>query len=1051
MGDPQNRRIGMNPVTHTFYRLPLACALAALLSPAWPLVPASRAAEFMTLDLAPHWFRSWHNFQPHPLWNPPPGGRQTLNEIPWDLSGVVQLFGYGRAHSQESRPPSITLSVEQRFTVLHLLHFTEFVASRGEAMVRVVFRYDDGQENDIVLRYGLHVLDWRHAYTWPSVGDPASSMIWQAPHPAELHGPFATVLCHTPLANPRPDAAVRTIELRSLFPNASYSLAAVTLQHDPPASDPILDPGRHPTLEPQREPTRQVIRLVDAEDGAPVAHAIVTAWVHLDDVRWAWGKYPTDESGRTTLHLPSHGIGRIDLIAVGREHAPIWTTAPPPTAPPSGQPPSEFVIELNRGRTIGGRVVDIEREPVAQAAVVASHVLQAHDGNYIGYDWPKTQSDADGTWSVHAAPEDIDLLTLHVSHPDFLPAGYEQDTSPLPYTVTRTELLSGRATLELSRGLSLTGRVADDEGAPLASAQITLFEGSTPRADRRVTIAGADGRFQLGPLSVGDARVLVRAPGYAPLLLPVRLEPDMEPLRLTLARASSLRLQLAEATGEPVVGAHVMLVSWEGDRWLDWFARTDRDGRIDWAEAPSAAEYQIWHPDHAPQLARLEPANDILDLAMGGNRITGLVLDDTTGEPVSTFVVIPGMLFAPQHTNWERHRAQTGRDGRFSLREDAPEQQGIRGIQRRVMVEAPGYLPAVSDAVRAPTNLVLRLTQGTGPKGIVRGPDGLPVSGAEVTMAAENRFVHMDQPPSFRQMGSGTLIVQTDSNGSFELPAQVDIRAVYAAHEQGLGVVSHDDLARTGTIQLQPWGRVEGVLKVGDAVTEDQTVSLHRPQGRPIDDRPAGRLALFLRTQPDPDGRFVFPLVPPVELEAALQWPPHPSHEIAWSHPVQLTVRSAATNHIVIGGTGRTVIGRVRIEGLQDGELDFQRDVQRLRRVPQVRPPDLRPPDRAVSPEAMQTAMQEHQQRLRTFWESEDGRRAALDSGSYVLRFQSDGSFRCDNVPPGTYSLVLRFTRAGAQPWEAVPLLNHSREISIPDESEPLDLGELVLRAGASP
>jgi hypothetical protein len=1038
----------MNPLTQTMNRTSVTCVLAALLGAGSLFPPASQAEDFSTVDLAPHWFRSWHNFQPHPLWNPPPGGRQTLNGIPWELSGVVQFFGYGRAHSQESRPPSITLSVEQQITVLHLLHFTEFVVRRGEPVVRVVFRYADGQETDAVLRYGMHVLDWRHAYTWPSASDPASAMVWQAPHPAELRGPFATVLIHTPVANPRPDATVRTIELRSLFPEATYSLAGVTLQHAPSATDAILATGRHPALEPEREPERRVIRLVDAEDGAPVVHGIVTAWVSLDDVRWAWGKYPTDESGRLTLHLPPGAAQRIDLIAVGPEHAPDWAIIPPYEAGTSGESPSEIVVELNRGRVIGGRVVDGNGDPIADATVAASHVIQSSDGNYIGYDWPKTRTGADGTWSLHAAPDDIDLLTLHVSHREFLPAGLEVDDDPIPYTVTRSDLFALRATLELSPGLSLAGLVADDDGAPVASARITFFEGSTARAERLESTADAHGRFQLGPLVAGDATLLVRAPGFAPLLLPVRLEPNLEPVRVTLARAPALQLELADPEGAPVVDARVMLVSWEGERWLDWFAETDRDGRIDWTEAPAEAEYLIWHPDYPAQLSRLEPTDDVLKLPFGdSNRIAGEVLDDETGEPVPAFSVIPGMAFTPEHTNWERHRTQAGRDGRFSLRDETPDMPGIHGMQRRVMVMAPGYLPLVSDAVSGPTNLVLRLTRGTGPKGVVLAPDGLPVSGAEVTMAAENQFAYMDQPPRFRQMGSGTIIAMTDADGSFELPALPEIRGIYAAHEEGIGVASVEELADTGRIQLQRWGRVEGVLKVGDAVTEDQTVSLHLPQGRRIADHPASRLLLFVKAQPSHDGRLVFPLVPPVELEATLEWPLHPTHQIAWSHPVQVDVQPGSTNHIVIGGTGRTVLGRVRIEGLPDGELNFQRDVHRLARKPSVAPPVFRPPDGARSREEMQAAIQAHQEHLSAFWQSDEGRRAARESGNYILRFQPDGTFRCDNVPPGTYTLTLRFTREGSQPWEGVPLAADSRDVSIPDDSDPLDLGEIVLKA----
>jgi hypothetical protein len=68
-----------------------------------------------------------------------------------------------------------------------------------------------------------------------------------------------------------------------------------------------------------------------------------------------------------------------------------------------------------------------------------------------------------------------------------------------------------------------------------------------------------------------------------------------------------------------------------------------------------------------------------------------------------------------------------------------------------------------------------------------------------------------------------------------------------------------------------------------------------------------------------------------------------------------------------------------------------------------------------MSREEMQAAIEEHQERVRVFWQSEEGRRAARESGNYVLRFHPDGAFRCDHVPFGTYTLTFRFTREGSQ------------------------------------
>jgi thiol-disulfide isomerase/thioredoxin len=76
---------------------------------------------------------------------------------------------------------------------------------------------------------------------------------------------------------------------------------------------------------------------------------------------------------------------------------------------------------------------------------------------------------------------------------------------------------------------------------------------------------------------------------------------------------------------------------------------------------------------------------------------------------------------------------------------------------------------------------------------------------------------------------------------------------------------------------------------------------------------------------------------------------------------------------------------------------------------------------------------------------------------TYVLMFERDGSFRAEDVPPGTYELRIQLTKPGqdrqamfrSRPEDELGAL--VKEVLVPPGKDALDLGELVvpLRAGA--
>lgn len=245
----------------------------------------------------------------------------------------------------------------------------------------------------------------------------------------------------------------------------------------------------------------------------------------------------------------------------------------------------------------------------------------------------------------------------------------------------------------------------------------------------------------------------------------------------------------------------------------------------------------------------------------------------------------------------------------------------------------------------------------------VLDPSGKPAAGAEVLLARPSAAVSVYAPA-----GPGVMAVRAAADGSFEFPSQPDATAIVARNGQGVAQVRVADLQKSDAIRLVPWGRIEGTVKVGESPQVGQTVDLSRTGGS-LGEWYAWRVMHEARTRTDGRGRFVFDRVIPLPPGSASQL------ELKWQAPnaagqrlVQLSLAPGETVWVELGGTGRPVIGRVAAPaGLPPftGQLVAQAPTSQPAGVAVWRP--------TLIPVAV----------------------------------SADGSFRADDVPAGTYNLVL--------------------------------------------
>ena len=249
--------------------------------------------------------------------------------------------------------------------------------------------------------------------------------------------------------------------------------------------------------------------------------------------------------------------------------------------------------------------------------------------------------------------------------------------------------------VELERGWTLTGFVRDAEtGAPIvgatvlserdAATAVLLFDGSFPFAPvRDVAVTGADGWFELVPVSSGEHILRATAPGYAtawvgPVTVGHAERPDSVDFDLGPGGAIEGRVT---RDGEPCAGLQVAvaLVDFTGARDVQTYgtAEVEDDGRYAIEHLPEGfygvVLLSAGFDDLSVgirQAAVREGERTAVDFELGEGpraRIVGRLLDPE-GEPMGGSTVIAVRL-EPSHSVVDSawRAAGVGEDGRFEI------------------------------------------------------------------------------------------------------------------------------------------------------------------------------------------------------------------------------------------------------------------------------------------------------------------------------------------------------------------------------------------------
>jgi hypothetical protein len=523
----------------------------------------------------------------------------------------------------------------------------------------------------------------------------------------------------------------------------------------------------------------------------------------------------------------------------------------------------------------------------------------------------------------------------------------------------------------------------------------------------------AAGRFRFTNLSPSALILTFQAEGHAPELTTVDVNPQTPPLEIHLAKGNIIRGRVVDMKGNPVAHAWVMSDRWREYRTLGWQTGTDIEGRFVCSNAPpdevqvaigKEGFISINMPGSMPSLKPSEEEAVITLLPM--LHVHGTVVDADTGESIKKVKVIPGSTYIGDTNwpSWNEYGTITITNGQYEIAFD--NQTGNSRIDTNghatadgnsayiIRVEADGYDPATSRPFRLDEGEVafdFRLKKGDWLSATVRAVDGTALEDANVSLSTDSMHVQH---------------AKTDADGVFGFPSPGKDYSVMVTHTRGFALATSDQLAGASTVVAQPWGRIEGTLRVGTESGANQTVVA----------RVADKGNVYeANAQTDEQGNFVISRVPPTSVQLCRQTPinPRPFTRLYRSDLGTADVRPGQTTHVVLGGTGRTVIGRVLAPQEHGKAVNWKYTAVSLSTLSSI----------------------------------------AKHSGApYQTMVDDEGRFHIDDVAPGSYRLDVSASEPPQSTLqvEGLPFGTMTRDITIPpatsgNPNELIDLGDIEL------
>ena len=505
----------------------------------------------------------------------------------------------------------------------------------------------------------------------------------------------------------------------------------------------------------------------------------------------------SDKAGDFQLtHLAK---GTYGLEIEDETHALMGST--PSVTIKEGSDTPDLKVTVCKGGVVSGKVYDKHTgEPLAGVLIVSDK------GRHTG-----AVSDAAGNYSLAGLIPGVHTL-VRQSYKRYRNGERRADKQ---VSLALGQVVEG-IDFAMELGVSVRGKVVDEEGKPIARAQVQS-QSSGGDGESAATKSASDGTFELrGHAPNSRIEIVARAEGYAraeeeSLTLQ---DSEVREMRLVLAKGASIEGVLLNRAGQPL--DHYNLYLSGRTRRFEDRSDTGAGGKFKYGGLPPD-DYVLkaGPPDGGEarvdvgevSVAALQEVKGVRLVYAGDDdspKISGRVVDET-GEPLARIHVDAEYDFT-LNSSREQHRtsAITQDDGRFELK-------GLRDAEYSLIIRSAAYSTGTVEGVAAGTTNVKVVVRRKGRiEGIVLGPQG-PLESFEVVAGAELANLHQVQyTPFFDPGGKFTLEnvegpeVTVAARAPGFMPGQVRVRGV-----------GPDNTVTGVKIQLQPGATVKGHIVDG--------------------------------------------------------------------------------------------------------------------------------------------------------------------------------------------------------------------------------------------
>ena len=466
----------------------------------------------------------------------------------------------------------------------------------------------------------------------------------------------------------------------------------------------------------------------------------------------------SDETGRFELSaLPS---STVDLVAGAPGFASL--VVPGISLPAQGAEIDLGTVVLERGATLGGRVVDPEGVGIAGIGVWQITELGNSPNSALGRLGgapPQVETAVDGSFELN------DLAAGSQHHLLFHGDGYLTDWRRGVAAPPGEPL-----TVVLRAGGKVRGRVIDEQGQPIAEGRVAIqparptvgnLDVHSHSEHARIVLTDEKGAFEIDTVAPGRYEAEAFATAYQPsqlLSLEVKAGETLDRVEFVLLRGATLQGWVRTTEGEPVGSARVMVGQPAAITDSEGFYRVEG---IPPGDRMVEVRHRIFNRERR-EIA-IEPGVNTLDMVLkSGHAVTGQVLDEED-RPVSQvqITLMGGREYHDDSTT-------TGADGTFSFPQVA---EGTYRLRATKGGYAPTDLPDAFEIVDAPVeDFEVRLLPGAVIVGEIRGLEIDELAQLEIiahSPAASGRRGQVDYGGRYkiRDLGSGEWQVRASLPG----------------------------------------------------------------------------------------------------------------------------------------------------------------------------------------------------------------------------------------------------------------------------------------------